>query len=212
MVVFKFSKTSTSALAAHVDTLRAVTYLFRRAKLPVEYSHGFNPHMELGFSPPLALGVESFCEYVSAKMRFEEGLCERLNKVCPNGLKFLCAFDAEVNLAAKINSADFVVEAAGVGEFAEEILVPNYRISYIEKGEAVSKEVSDRIFAAKKLDENRALFTLAVGNANLRPDRLVCHILNEHSIQSDYKITKVQSYVDKVPTDEFLKNVAGYTK
>ena len=77
MVVFKFQKTSTSALAAHVDTLRAVTYVFRRANLPVEYSHGFNPHMELGFSAPLALGVESLCEYVSAKMPFEEGLVPR---------------------------------------------------------------------------------------------------------------------------------------
>ena len=33
MIIFKFTKTSTSALAAHVDTLRAVTYLVRRANI-----------------------------------------------------------------------------------------------------------------------------------------------------------------------------------
>ena len=53
MVILKFEKTSTAALAAHVDTLRAVTYIFRRAGLEVEYSQGYNPHMELGFSPAI---------------------------------------------------------------------------------------------------------------------------------------------------------------
>lgn len=208
MAVFKFSKTSTSALAAHVDTLRAVTYIFRRANLPVEYSHGFNPHMELIFSPPLALGVESLCEYVCAKMPFEQGLCERLNKVCPNGMSFLRSFDVDVNLAAKINSAAFVVEAKGLGNFAAEALSPNFCISYVEKGEVVTKDVSSRIFSATRLNENRAEFVLAVGNANLRPDRLVRHLQNVHNLPGDYKITKIESFVDKVSTDEFLAKLA----
>lgn len=205
MVVFKFQKTSTSALAAHVGTLRAVTYVFRRANLPVEYSHGFNPHMELGFSAPLALGVESLCEYVSAKMPFEEGLCERLNAVCPQGLTFVEAFDKEINLAAKINSADYLVEAQGIGNFAEEVLAPNYEISCAEKGAIVSKDVSSRILGARKLTDNSALFTLSIGNANLRPDRLVCYLQTVHNLTGDYKITKTQSYVDGTPTDEVLQ-------
>ena len=105
MVIFKFQKTSTAALAAHVDTLRAVTYLFRRAGFDVQYSQGYNPHMELGFSPPLPLGTESLCEYVSAKMPFSPCLTERLSPLCPPGLKFVKCAEGSVNLAAEIDGA-----------------------------------------------------------------------------------------------------------
>lgn len=206
MIIFKFEKTSTSALAAHVDTLRAVTYVFRRANLNAEYSQGFNPHMELGFSAPLALGVESVCEYVSVKMPFETGLLEKLNAVCPQGLKFTAVFEKNVNLAAKINRATYRVEARGIGEVAGEILQPNYEIAYEERGATVVKDVSARIFGARKLDADTALVTLAIGNANLRPDRLVCHLMNKHGLTGDYKILKTESFVDDMPADEYLLN------
>lgn len=206
MVILKFEKTSTSALAAHVDTLRAVTYVFRRAQIPVEYSHGFNPHMELGFSSPLALGVESLCEYVSAKTEFCEDILTRLNAACPKGLKFVKAFNKTANLAAVINRACYKAEAMGIGNVVEEILDKNYQISYFERGQLVEKDVSSRIFNAERVNENCALFTLAVGNDNLRPDRLVCHLMNKHNLTGDYKITKIQSFVGDVPTDEYLEN------
>lgn len=207
MVIFKFEKTSTAALAAHVDTLRAVTYVFRRANLPVEYSHGFNPHMELGFSAPLALGVESLCEYVSAKMDYSCGLLEKLNAVCPKGLRFTQVFNKELNLAAKIDSATYKIQALGIGNVVEEILAPNYEISYAEKGVTVTKDVSARIISAKKADENSAFVTLTLGNNNLRPDRLVCHLQNKHNLQGDYCVIKTESFVGGVPADEFLNNL-----
>lgn len=207
MLILKFEKTSTSALAAHVDTLRAITYVFRRAQIPVEYSHGFNPHMELGFSSPLALGVESLCEYVSAKTDMREGILQRLNDVCPKGLRFVKAFERNVNLAAVINRACYKVEALGIGNVVEEITAQNYEICYQDRGKTVSKDVSARIFGAQKVDENCALVTIAVGNDNLRPDRLVCHLLNKHNLCGDYKITKIQSFVGDVPTDDYLENL-----
>ncbi len=207
MVIFKFEKTSTASLVAHVDTLRAVTYIFRRANLPVEYSHGFNPHMELGFSSPLALGVESLCEYVSAKMPFSEGLLEKINAVSPKGIKFTDVFPKEMNLAAKIDSATYKIEALGIGNVVEEILSPNYEITYQEKGVNVSKDVSSRILSAKKQSEDCAFITLTLGNNNLRPDRLVLHLMNKYDLQGDYKITKTESFVDGVPTDEYLQNL-----
>lgn len=207
MIVLKFEKTSTSALAAHVDTLRAVTYIFRRANIPVEYSQGFNPHMELGFSSPLALGVESLCEYVSAKTDFSEDILEKLNSVCPKGLRFTKVFDTTVNLAATINRAAYLVEAQGLGDVIEEVTQPRYEITYTERGAAVTKDVSARIFSAKRKTKNSAVVTLALGNDNLRPDRLVCHLMNKHHLSGDYKITKIESFVGDIPTDDYLSNL-----
>ena len=208
MIVIKFEKISTAALVSHVDNLRAVTYALRRAGIDVEYSQGYNPHMELGFSSPLALGVESIAEYVSLKTAFSADILERLNAVCPLGLSFTRVFDVSyVNLAAVINRAEYTVYADGIGEVIEEILQPNYAISYEDKGNVVTKDVSSRIFAAVSIDEDTARVTLSTGNDNLRPDRLVKHLMEKHGLKGDYSIVKIKAFVDDLDADEYLENL-----
>lgn len=208
MIILKFEKISTAALVSHIDNLRAVTYALRRAGIAVEYSQGFNPHMELGFSSPLALGVESIAEYVSLKADYSPDLLERLNAVCPDGLSFTQIYEvSDVNLAAVINRADYVIDAEGIGEVISEILQPNYTITYEEKGSAVSKDVSSRIFEAVAIDEDTARVRLATGNDNLRPDRLVKYLMEKHVLVGDYSIVKTKAYVGEVDADEFLENL-----
>ena len=86
MLILKFTKTENSSLVSHVDNLRAVTHIFRRAKVAVEYSKGYNPHMELGFSAPISLGIESVAEYVSAKAEMQDDILAKLNANCPKGM------------------------------------------------------------------------------------------------------------------------------
>ena len=205
MIILKFEKTGSSALVSHVDNLRAITYLFRRAGLNAEYSQGFNPHMELGFSSPIALGVESLAEYVSVKAPFDFDLLDKLNAVCPSGIRFTKIFNAEVNLASTLNRATYRVEAQGIGDVINEILHPMYEICYEEKGQWVTKNVASRIFGAQKSDSNTAFVTLAIGNENLRPDRLVAHLMRIHNISGDYRIVKFQAYANDVDADEYLQ-------
>ncbi|MCH5159769.1 MAG: DUF2344 domain-containing protein [Clostridiales bacterium] len=208
MIVLKFEKISTAALVSHIDNLRAVTYALRRAGIDVEYSQGYNPHMELGFSSPLALGVESIAEYVSLKTAYAVDLLDRLNAVCPEGLSFTRIFDvADVNLAAVINRAEYTVYADGIGEVIEEILQSNYTITYEEKGSAVTKDVSSRIFGAVAVDKDTARVIIATGNDNLRPDRLVRYLMDKHGLRSDYGIVKTRAFVDGLDADEYLEKL-----
>ena len=206
MIVLKFEKISTAALVSHVDNLRAVTYALRRAGIDVEYSQGYNPHMELGFSSPLALGVESIAEYVSLQAPYSADILERLNAVCPSGLSFTRVFVADVNLAAIINRAEYTLYADGIGNVIDEILQPNFTISYEDKGAVVTKDVSSRIFAAEALDEDTARVTLALGNDNLRPDRLIKYLMEKHGLVGDYYIVKVKAFVDDLDADTYLDN------
>lgn len=204
MVILKFSKTSTAALVSHVDTLRTMTCLIRRAGVSAEYSRGYNPHMELGFSAPLALGVESLCEYVSIRTDFAPDLVDRLNAVAPNGLHFDAIFNAEVNLASAFDRALYKISANGIGNFVQELLGDSYSISYPDRGETVVKEVSARIFGAEKCDEDSLFVTLAIGNDSLRPDRLARHMMNTHGLSGDYSIVKIAAYAGEVAADDFL--------
>lgn len=204
MVVLKFSKVSNSSLTAHVDMLRAVTYIFRRAGIDVAYSKGFNPHMELGFSAPIALGVESTCEYVCAKTDFSPDMVDRLNAVCPQGICFQRAFNCSVNLASKIDRAKYVVSMQGIGDVVEEVARQGYTICYLEKGKTVQKDVSSKVFSATRVDDNTAILVLGVGNNNLRPDRVVNFLQQKYNLQGDYAITKTQAFVGEQDFDDFL--------
>ena len=51
-----FSKTGYIRYTSHLDLLRLFKRAFRRAGIPVAYSHGFNPHPKMSFAQPLSLG------------------------------------------------------------------------------------------------------------------------------------------------------------
>jgi radical SAM-linked protein len=56
---------------SHLDYSRAVERALRRAKLPVAYSEGFNPHMKMAFASALSLGVTSDAEYLDVEVTSE---------------------------------------------------------------------------------------------------------------------------------------------
>lgn len=64
-----FKKMGMSRYVSHLDLMRAMTRSVRRAKIPLWYTEGFNPHPYITFALPLSLGMESLCE--SMDMRIE---------------------------------------------------------------------------------------------------------------------------------------------
>ncbi|MBS1261408.1 MAG: Ribosomal protein S12 methylthiotransferase RimO [Calditrichaeota bacterium] len=76
--------------AGHLDVVREWERLLRRARVPVAFTHGFNPHPRLAFGPPLPLGLTSEAEYIDIALREElaaETLLERINSAATEGLR-----------------------------------------------------------------------------------------------------------------------------
>lgn len=89
--VIKFTKESDIKFIAHLDLMRTIHRVFRRAGLPVEYSKGFNPHMNVSMAQPLPVGVYSEGEYLDVVFteEVEESLIqEKLNESSPQGIRF----------------------------------------------------------------------------------------------------------------------------
>lgn len=82
-VRIKFSKTGRLKFISHLDLNRTMRTALVRAKIPVWYSKGFNPHPKIVFSLPLSIGTESVCEFmdfrITQMLEFEE-LRVNLNK------------------------------------------------------------------------------------------------------------------------------------
>ena len=98
----KFERIGTLRFISHLDLCRAIRTVFRRAKLPIRYSEGFNPHPRMTFTLPLPLGAESECEYMDIFL--PEGydlstVCSDMNAVSPAGLTFLEAYLPESSLS-----------------------------------------------------------------------------------------------------------------
>lgn len=90
----KITKGEAVRYLAHLDFARAVERAIRRAKLPVAYSEGFNPHMKMAFASALGLGVTSDAEYMDLELSrdmelqaFQQSLREQL----PEGIGLMDA-------------------------------------------------------------------------------------------------------------------------
>ena len=108
------TKTDETKYVGHLDFGRAIERALRRAKLPVAYSVGFNPHMKLSFGPALSVGVASAAEYVDVEMTepFDALDFGRiLSAQLPPGLAFVAAQPvfSSSSLAAALNLAAYQV-------------------------------------------------------------------------------------------------------
>ena len=61
---FQITKDRSIRFISHLEYARTLMRAVLRAKLPVAYSEGFNPHMKLSLASALGVGVVSKSEFV----------------------------------------------------------------------------------------------------------------------------------------------------
>lgn len=94
-----FKKTGRAIYISHLDLMRVMQRTFKRAKLPVWFTKGFNPHIYLLFHLPLSLGVSSECEIMDFGMDMSAGdpdyevIKKRLNQALPEGLEIVKLYE-----------------------------------------------------------------------------------------------------------------------
>ncbi len=86
-----FSKRGPAALLGHLDLVRELPRIVRRAGIRTAYTRGFNPRADMTFSPALSLGIPSLGEYLDLRLLEApepHELLERLARAVPPGLAF----------------------------------------------------------------------------------------------------------------------------
>ncbi|MBQ7492178.1 MAG: DUF2344 domain-containing protein [Clostridia bacterium] len=97
-VRFCFEKTETAAYISHLDLMKCLQRSFTRAGIPVRYSQGFNPHIEMSIVVPLSTGYESRCDLCDLDLVTDElpaDFVDRLNAALPRGMRVLSAKQAD---------------------------------------------------------------------------------------------------------------------
>ena len=193
----KFSKTGNGKYISHLDLLRCFVRAIARAKLPIKYSEGFNPHPSITFLLPLPIGVTSVCELVD--MEFTENLSreliqDRLNEVLPPDLK-ITEIGLPTSKAKDLSTAEYDItieheDGVDAQEIEEILSRPEIEITKRTKRGAKVVNMSDYItkfeFSArtpKFAILNISLF--ANSEKNLKPNVVAEEIQKELNLEFD---------------------------
>src|SRR5262249_30288930 len=96
-VRLRFAKRGKLRFTSHRDVARAFERALRRARLPVAYSQGFNPHPKISWVGAAPTGVASEAEYVEIQLVEHldpEVVRASFNAALPEGLTVLEAVRA----------------------------------------------------------------------------------------------------------------------
>ncbi len=113
-----FAKTGPAALLGHLDLIRELPRVIRRAGAKTAYSKGFHPKPEMSFGPALSLGVASVDEYLDVKLIDAPApaeLLSRLNLAASGGLEFKAVIPLTANdgvITTIVTGARYVIALA----------------------------------------------------------------------------------------------------
>ena len=86
----QFEKTGVAKYISHLDLQRSIQRAIRRAGLPIAYSQGFNPHMQISYATALSLGIESKCEIMELTLQRDipaKTIMDGMNAALPVGFR-----------------------------------------------------------------------------------------------------------------------------
>lgn len=88
----EFTKNGYIKYTSHLDLLRMFKRAFKKTKLGLKYSQGFNPHPKMGFAQPLSLGYASKCELIEFELaapQEEKDILKKMQEQMPDGIELL---------------------------------------------------------------------------------------------------------------------------
>lgn len=111
----KFTKGDAIKFISHLDLMRTLQRVVRRSLIPVDYSNGFNPHMNISIAQPLPVGVCSKAEYLDIVLSTtldSSAIKDVLNKNSPTGVNFKDIKEIIATGEKKVPQGMAVIDAA----------------------------------------------------------------------------------------------------
>ncbi|MFC2637297.1 MAG: TIGR03960 family B12-binding radical SAM protein [Mitsuokella sp.] len=132
---------------SHLDYANLFLRAFSRAKLPMAYSEGFNPHMKVAFASALPLGVTSKAEYMDFELTrplAQPEVFDRLRAQLPLGAELRALRPIEGKHKALMAEADEGTYCVRVPFFGEEAAAEHAVCAYNAAKHAVWHRVTPK--------------------------------------------------------------------
>jgi radical SAM-linked protein len=169
------------SLRGHLDFIKVIARVLRRAGLPLYYTQGFSPRPLVSFGPALGLGIQSIAEYADLALTLSlegEELEERFRASSEPGLTLFGArrlSEGEPALVKRIDCVDYLV-ALPPGDFdyrgrlAAFRSAPGFDVEVTRKGRRRTIDARSVVLEAelRTAAEHAALLSLAPRDPALR--------------------------------------------
>lgn len=181
-MIAKFSKTGDLKYCSHLDLQNLFMRAIARAKIPVQYSQGFNRHPNISMAMALSVGVESVSEYLDVELQeqiSEEDFMTSMNKCLPKdvqiqGCRFVdTKFPALMSLVYSASYDITFFECSDIRTKTDEILGKSAII--IKKKTKSKNDMTDirPLILDLHVKDNVLTCMLRCGQVNLKPRDLI---------------------------------------
>lgn len=109
----RFEKSGALRFLSHLDLIRSVERLCRRAEIPFASTQGFHPSPRIAYPLALPLGIVGLNEILEIELREflnANSVLQRLNSSAPAGLRFTSAYEIEPTVTAMVRRAMYRLE------------------------------------------------------------------------------------------------------
>jgi len=192
----QYTKGNEVRYISHLDLQRIFGRTLRRAKLPVAYSQGFNPHPKLSFGSALSVGTTSESEFIDIEMAElieADEFVERMNQILPIGFKIIEAVAYSTaeegvklsTLMSVINAAEYEISFYDDTQLTDMEAVidkinqsESWSVTRSNKKKERILDIKPFVYSieAKEADNNQLIVTAIVqagSQANVRPTEIV---------------------------------------
>lgn len=181
--VIKYSRGDEVKYISHLDFVRFIHRVIRRANLPMEFSQGFNPHPIMTVAMPLSVGVTADGELM--KIGFdgdfsEDFIKETLNNNMPTGFKIVDVKKDKNYDFSKLDRAEYIVKLNTECNFDIDEFLKNPELKVMKKSKSGIKEADVRPYIHKieEIEKEKGYLCLkmclAAGNIyNLKPETVI---------------------------------------
>lgn len=156
-----FTKTEMLRFVSHLDMVKMVQLIFRRAQLNVAYTMGFNPSPRMTFAPPLPMGFSSTGELVDVIFSEEydkDVLLGKLRAIPLDGLTWTSVAEVPVRATALAPSLDTAayrlqIDAAGAGikvdtfveRLQEFVKASSWHVAFAGRNKVVQRNLKESV-------------------------------------------------------------------
>ena len=144
----KYSKGKEVKYVGHLDSMRTFIRCIKRTCLPIKYSAGFNPRVQISFALPLGVGVTSESEYFDLELVNKMNdtlLMGELNSVLPLGFKIkeVKFIEDKKSLMSLVKEAVYEITVEASFEFSKIIELFEQNEIMLEKESKNKKEMKE---------------------------------------------------------------------
>ena len=199
----KYEKNDSVKYVGHLDTMRTFTRCIKKTNLPIKFSSGFNPRVQLAFALPLAVGVTSECEYFDLELNGDvecQEVIDELNKNFPDGFKVLTCEKLEKakGLMSLVSEANYEISIL-LSTNDNEKLVAELKDAFNQEQVMITKQAKNG--KEEQVDIKPLIIDLEVVDLNYNTIvvKVHCHAGSKNNLNPNYIVQVIKSVI---PEDE----------